>query len=383
MSGQSQLLQLLRQSPAYRASQLSYVDQGVAEVEPFPFLAIVGQPEMKLALLLAVINPEVGGVLLLGPRGTGKTTAVRSLTDLLPDRRRSLCPEGCTEEMLEAGGMAAICNACAEKVGYGEPLTEVERVRIVNLPLNARLEDVVGGIDERLALEKQRVRLERGLLAHADGHILYIDEVNMLEDAIADAILDAAAQGYYAVRRGAQKLTYRSQFLLVGSMNPEEGQLRPQLMDRFGLRVVMRGLVDAEQRYQAYEQAMWYKRDAEGMAGAYAEQILNLAREIEAARARLPRVKITPGARKLGLSLIRALEVASSRAEITLFEAARAHAAADERDTATADDVAAVALLALRFRQSSGIQAFLQAQELEESRVRMLLEKEATLVEEE
>lgn len=382
MSGQSQLLQLLRQSPAYRATQLSYVDQGIAEVEPFPFLAIVGQQEMKLALLLAVINPEVGGVLLLGPRGTGKTTAVRSLTDLLPDRRRSLCPEGCTEEMLESGGMAAICDACAQKVGYGEPLTEVNRVRIVNLPLNARLEDVVGGIDERLALEQQRVRLERGLLAHADGHILYIDEVNMLQDAIADAILDAAAQGYYAVRRGAQKLTYRSRFLLVGSMNPEEGELRPQLMDRFGLRVVMRGLVDAEQRYQAYEQAMWYKRDAEGMAGAYADQILTLAREIEVARARLPQVTITPGARTLGLSLIGALEVASNRAEITLFEAARAHAAADERDKVTPDDVGAVALLALRFRQSSGIQAFLQAQEVEENRVRALVERQAGLAEE-
>lgn len=383
MSGESQLLQLLRQSPAFRASQLSYVDQGVAEVEPFPFLAIVGQQEMKLALLLAVVNPEVGGVLLLGPRGTGKTTAVRSLTDLLPNRRRSLCPEGCTEELLEEGGMDAICKACAQKVGYGEPLTEVDRVRIVNLPLNARLEDVVGGIDERLALEQQRVRLERGLLSHADGHILYIDEVNMLEDAIADAILDAAAQGYYAVRRGAQKLTYRSRFLLVGSMNPEEGYLRPQLMDRFGLRVIVRGLRDTEERYQAYEQAMWYKRDAEGMAGAYSGQTLTLAEEIEAAQTRLPQVTISPAARRLGLALIHALEVASSRAEITLFEAARAHAAADERDTVTVADIGAVALLALRFRQSSGIKAFLEAQEGEEERVRAFLEREAGMGEEE
>src|SRR5690606_32649185 len=160
----SQLLDLLREAPAYQAAHAGYVSQGVADVEPFPFLAIVGQEEMKLALVLAVINPAVGGVLLLGPRGTGKTTAVRSLVDLLPSRVISLCENGCTEAMLEAGGMGAICKECAQKTGYGEPLSREERVGIVNLPLNARLEDVVGGIDERLALEQQRVRLERGLL---------------------------------------------------------------------------------------------------------------------------------------------------------------------------------------------------------------------------
>ena len=184
-------------------------------------------------------------------------------------------------------------------------------------------------------------------------------------------------------RRGAQKLTYRSRFLLVGSMNPEEGDLRPQLMDRFGLRVIVRGLRDTEERYQAYEQAMWYKRDAEGMAGAYSGQTLTLAGEIEAAQTRLPQVTISPAARRLGLALIHALEVASNRAEITLFEAARAHAAADERNTVTAADIGAVALLALRFRQSSGIKAFLEAQEVEEDRVRAFLEKEAAMVEEE
>jgi magnesium chelatase subunit I len=374
MTGQSQLLQLLRQAPTYRASRVAYVDRGVADIEPFPFLAIVGHLEMKLALLLAVINPEVGGVLLLGPRGTGKTTAVRSLTDILPSRRHSLCPEGCTEQMLEEGGMDAICKACAQKVGYGEPLTEVGRVRLVNLPLNARLEDVVGGIDQRLALEQQRVRLERGLLSQADGHILYIDEVNMLDDHIADAILDAAAQGYYSVRRGVQKLTYHSRFLLVGSMNPEEGRLRPQLMDRFGLRVVVRGLRDPELRYRAYEQAMWYKRDPEAMSAAYAEQTLTLAREIEAARQRLEETTIDPEARRLGLDLIQGLEIDSNRAEITLFETARAHAAADERTTATAADVHAVALLALRLRRSNGLDAFLRTQDVEDSRVLAFLQ---------
>lgn len=373
-SKKSRLLDLLRQSPAHQVAQMGYVDQGVADAEPFPFLAIVDQEEMKLALVLAVVNPEVGGVLLLGPRGTAKTTAVRALTDLLPSRRRSLCPEGCTEEMLEEGGMSAICQDCAQKVGYGEPLTAVERVRIVNLPLNARLEDVVGGIDERLALEQRRVRLERGVLAQADGHILYIDEVNMLDSAIANAILDAAAQGHYTVRRGPQRLTYRSRFLLVGSMNPEEGSLRPQLMDRFGLRPVVRGLDDPDARFQAYERAMWYRRDPDGMAAAYADYTLALAAEIEEAQVRLPNVTITGGARELGLALTAGLQIDSNRAEITLFEAARAHAAADERETATAADVRAVAHIALRFRGTGGLDAFFSALQSEDGRLQALLD---------
>jgi len=369
----SQLLDLLREAPAYQAAHAGYVSQGVAEVEPFPFLAIVGQEEMKLALVLAVINPAVGGVLLLGPRGTGKTTAVRSLVDLLPSRVISLCENGCTEAMLEAGGMAAICKACAQKAGYGEPLSREERVRIVNLPLNARLEDVVGGIDERLALEQQRVRLERGLLSQADGHILYIDEVNMLEDQIADAILDAAAQGHYTVRRGPQKLTYSSRFLLVGSMNPEEGHLRPQLMDRFGLRVLVRGLDDPAERFRAYEQAVWYQRDPEGMAAAYAAHTLTLAEEIAVAQGRLPGVRVDEAARDLGLAVIRQAGIHSARAEITLFEAARAYAAADERERVESDDVRAVALLALRLRRSPALDAFLEAQAAEDEQLRAAL----------
>jgi magnesium chelatase subunit I len=369
----SQLLDLLRQAPAYRASHLGYVDQGVADVEPFPFLGIVGQEEMKLALVLAVINPATGGVLLLGPRGTGKTTAVHSLVDLLPSVEVSLCENGCTESKLAEGGMDAICKACAQKVGYGEPLSRLERVRIVNLPLNARLEDVVGGIDERLALEQQRVRLERGLLSQADGHILYIDEVNMLEDHIADAILDAAAQGRYTVRRGPNKLTYRSRFLLIGSMNPEEGSLGPQLMDRFGLRVLVQGLEDPEERFHAYEQAIWYQRDPEGMAGAYAAQTITLAEEIAAARERLASVTVGAAARDLGLGVIRQLGIHSNRAEITLFEAARAYAAADEREEVQPDDVRAVAVLALRLRRSPTLDAFLQAQATEDEQVRAAL----------
>lgn len=365
----SRLLDLLLQSPAHRIIAMPDEDYGLADVEPFPFLAIIGQQEMKLALVLAVINPRVGGVLLIGPRGTAKTTAVRSLTDLLPQVRRSLCVHGCTETMLEEGGMDAICDHCRKKVGYGEPLTVEDRVRIMELPLNSRLEDVVGGINERVALEQQRVRLERGILGHADNHILYIDEVNLLPDVITDAILDAAAQGHYTVRRGPLKLKYRSRFLLIGSMNPEEGRLRPQLMDRFGLRAVVGGLADPGLRYHAYEQAIAYQRDPDAFAGLYAEATLALAAEIQQARQRLPQVKVSDAARELGLKLVQALQIDSNRAEITLFEAARANAAADERDEATPADIQAVAMLALRQRRSPALQQFFSDQQEEDAQM--------------
>lgn len=365
----SRLLDILLSAPSQKIRQLPDADLGQAEIEPFPFLAVVGQQEMKLALVLTIINPRVGGVLLIGPRGTAKTTAVRALPDLLPTVRRSLCAHGCTEDLLEQGGMDAICKDCAHKVGYGEPLTTEERVRIIELPLNARLEDVVGGINERVAMEQQRVRLERGILGYADNNILYIDEVNLLDDVIADAILDAAAQGHYTVRRGPQRMQYRARIILIGSMNPEEGELRPQLMDRFGLRALARGLDDADLRYQAYQNAMQYHQHPLRFAGMYAEATLALAEEIQQACHRLPGVEIGGAARTLGLQIIEQLHIDSNRAEITLFEAARAHAAADERDCVEPADILAVAKLSLRQRQNVQTRSFLQAQAEEDGMI--------------
>ena len=335
---QSKLLEILRHSPAAKITALPDADFGRSEAEPFPFLAIVGQLEMKLALMLSLINPEVGGVLLIGPRGTAKTTAVRSLTDLLPTVKHSLCVHGCTEEMVEQLGMDGVCQDCATKFGHGDSLTAVDKVRIFELPLNARL--------------------ERGLLGHADRHILYIYEVNLLDDAITDAILDAAAQGHYTVRRGPLKMTYNARLMLIGSMNPEEGRLRPQLMDRFGLRAVVRGLNEPDLRYQAYERAMAYKRQPELFAASFAEGTLALADEIQQARDRLPSVTVSDAARELGLALVKQLAIDSNRAEMTLFEAARAYAAADERSETVSEDVQAVALLALRQRQSPHLAKF-------------------------
>ncbi len=343
-------------------------DTGIAEVLPFPFLALVGQREMKLTLLLALINPTIGGVLLIGPRGTGKTTAVRSLVDLLPEVPRSTCRYGCLPEDVEEGGMDAVCPDCAQKYAMGEPLAVMDRVRLVELPLNARLEDVLGGVDER-ASAQNRLRLRRGILNQADRNLLYVDEINLLPDEVVDAVLDAAAQGRYTVRRGPLSATYRSRFVLIGSMNPEEGHLRPQILDRFGLRGLVRGLSDQDERLEAYRRVQAYLTNPRKTVSQYAEASLLAAEEVQGARELLPQVEIEDAVAHLGLSLIERLKIDSLRAEITLFESARAHAAADGRPKVIPEDIEAVAPLALRLRRSKFLSEYFADQETEEAEI--------------
>jgi magnesium chelatase subunit I len=343
-------------------------DAGIADVTPFPFLALVGQMEMKLALALALINPGVGGVLLIGPRGTGKTTAVRSLIDLLPQVSRSMCYYGCMPEDVEGGGVDAICPDCARKFGEGKPLAAMDKVRLVELPLNARLEDVIGGLDERAVIH-DRLRLKRGLLSQADKNLLYVDEVNLLADEMVDAILDAAAQGSYTVRRGPISATFRSRFVLIGSMNPEEGHLRPQILDRFGLRVVVKGLKDRSERLEAYRRVQAYQSNPRTTVTQYALETDQMAQEIQAARNLLPQVSLPDHIARLGLELIEQLKIDSLRAEITLFEAGRAHAAADGRDQVTGEDLHQVAPMALRLRRSEFMVEYLNQQNVEDGEI--------------
>jgi len=370
----SQLLTILQQNnPARKVLAARPPDRGRADLPPFPLLALVQQAEMKVALILALINPAIGGVLLIGPRGTGKTTAVRSLIDLLPTVQRSTCPYGCEPDALTALGLDGVCASCAEKLGRGEAITAPDRMRLVELPLNARLDDVIGGVNERIATEQGRVVVERGLLAQADQNVLYIDEVNLLDQTIMDAILDAAAQGQYTVRRGPLAATYRARLILVGSMNPEEGALRPQIHDRFGLRVVVRALTAPRDRAEVYRRAQAYRANPYALAADWSAETQSAAQEIAEARARLPQVTLPPAVEKLGLSWIKRLKIDSHRTEIVLFEAARAHAAADSRLKVTTRDLKAVAPLALRQRRSPFMAEYFARQTAEDRQIQQLV----------
>lgn len=304
------------------------------EILPFPLLALVGQSELKIALILTLINPQIGGVLLIGPYGVGKTTAVRGLHDVLP--------------LVEY----------EEQDEQGNTRIAQHPMRLIELPLNARLEDVVGGINERVSLEQQRVLLEPGILALAHGNLLYVDEINLLDEHLVDAILDAAAQGRTLVRRGAMIRLYPSRFVLIGSMNPEEGLLRPQIMDRFGLRVWVAPLDETEQRLEVYRRAQRFRDDPTLLRRAYAEPTATLREEVAIAREILPHVVVPPHVEAFAMAIIQELKIPSHRAEIALLESARARAAADFRSVVTSEDVEHMAVLALRQRRSLALEAY-------------------------
>ncbi len=315
------------------------------DVYPFPLLAIVGQPELKTALVLTLINPQIGGVLLSGPYGVGKTTAVRALQDILPVVEY--------EEEDEQGGMRTV----------------QRQMRLIELPLNARIEDVVGGINERVALEQHRVLLEEGILARAHRNLLYVDEINLLQPHVVDAILDASAQGRTLVRRGPMSRLFATQFVLVGSMNPEEGTLRPQITDRFGLRVWVAPLAEAPQRLEIYRRAQSFRNDPAAFRAAYAEQTAALREEVATARAILPHVVVAHQVESLALAIIQELKIPSHRAEIALLEAARARAAADFRGEVQPEDVLRMAPLALRQRRSTTIEAYAERMQQEHTAI--------------
>lgn len=369
----SSLLRILNDYSYKHITDIPEPDLGLAEHRPFPFLAIVGQVEMRTALLLAVINPAIGGVLLIGPRGTGKTTTVRSITGILPHSEVSNCEEGILPEDLEIlseEDAKHLYPDCYDKWKRGEAISNYEPVRLVELPLNARIEDVVGGQNERAAVHRNIVRVERGILSRADNNILYVDEVNLLNDQIIDVILDAAAQGSYTVRRGVIAGTFRSRFVLVGSMNPEEGRLRPQILDRFGLRINVRGLMRPEDRAEIYKRVRAYRRNPSRFIREWELETAKTQEDIIVARELLKETDITDEAFRAGLELVERLEIDSHRAEYTMFEAARAYVAADNRTKVRIDDIRAVAPMALRQRNSEFMSEFFDNQEKEDSHIR-------------
>ncbi len=349
-------------------------DSGLAEPLFFPFLAIVGQFEMKLALILTIINPNIGGVLLIGPRGTAKTTSVRGLIDILPFVENSTCPYGCLPEDIETNGHDAICPDCAQKIEQNIPLSDISKVRIIELPLNSTLDSVIGILDMDHSIGSGK-HLKRGILSLADKNILYIDEVNLLPDKIINSILDASAMGKYSIRKGSDSATFRSRFTLIGSMNPEEGNLRPQIMDRFGLRVVTSGLDKDTDRLAAYSRASQYLNNPYEFIKIYQEENALARHEIERAKKFVWKVKLDPKIANIGIELIKDLNIHSLRAELTLFEAAKALAASENREYITEEDIITIAPMALRLRRSAYISEFIEKNNAENLEINTSLGK--------
>lgn len=312
----------------------------------FPFSAIVGQDEMKLAILIAAVDPGVGGVLVLGDRGTGKSTAVRALAGLLP---RMPAVQGCVYGC-DPAAAAACCASCSAVKARGKPRTRLIPVPVVDLPLGATEDRVVGALDLERALAQGIKAFEPGLLARAHRGFLYIDEVNLLEDHLVDLLIDVAASGENVVEREGLSVRHPARFVLVGSGNPEEGELRPQLLDRFGLSVEVKTPDDLATRVQVIKRRDAYDRDPQAFAAQWSREEARLRRSLVAARGRLAEVDVPDAALERAAALCLALGTDGLRGELTLIRAARALAAL-EADPEVADaHLRRVAPPALRHR---------------------------------
>jgi Mg-chelatase subunit ChlI len=329
----------------------------------FPFTAIVEQERLKRALLLNAVNPAVGGVLIVGPAGTGKSTAVRGLAELLPEIEVVAdCPYSCSP--------IDPCPACRER--EGELPVSRRRRRIVDLPLNATEDRVAGTVDIARVLREGERALEPGLLAEANRGILYVDEINLLDDHLTDILLDAAALGVNVVEREGVSIAHPARFLLVGTMNEEEGELRPQIADRIGLEVEVEAVVDPESRGEIVRRREAFTSDPDGLTEAFAEEQAELAEELAVAERLLPHVRVPDHLyAAVGRVTVKA-GVTSHRADVTIVECAKAGAALSGRDEVSPDDVVDAASLALGHRLP--IDPFAPPPSLEPQLVRRLLD---------
>ncbi len=313
----------------------------------FPFTAIVGQEKMKRALILNAINPQIGGVLIRGERGTAKSTAARALAALLPEIRVVAdCRFSCDPDHPET-----FCDECKARVAAGETLpVTTRRIRFVDLPVSATEDRVVGTLDLERAIQKGERHFEPGVLAAANRGLLYVDEVNLLDDHVVDLLLDSAAMGINVVEREGISFSHPARFILVGTMNPEEGELRPQLLDRFALCVEITGIRDPHDRVLIMERYVEYEADPAGFYQKWLPQEQRLSREIDEARRRLPLVTYTDDDLYTIASLTSSFQVDGHRADIVILKTAIANAAFEGRLSVTEQDIARAAELALPHR---------------------------------
>ena len=318
-----------------------------AYLHPYPFSAIVGQDDLKLALLVNAVSPEVGGVLVRGEKGTAKSTAVRALASLLPSIRViSGCPFSCDPEVPNPE-----CPAGPHPL---DASAETRPVRLVELPVGASTDRLAGTLDIEKALSEGRKAFEPGLLAAAHRGILYVDEVNLLSDHLVDLLLDVAAMGVNHVEREGVSVRHPSRFMLVGTMNPEEGELRPQLLDRFGITVEVAGSPDPADRVEVVRRRLRYETAPQEFSGEWSNVDAKLAASVESARLRLPGVSVDEDILFRISTLCAELGVDGLRGDLVTAKTARTLAAWDARNEVVLDDVKRAALLALSHRRRRG-----------------------------
>jgi magnesium chelatase subunit I len=335
-------------SPARKGAK----EKGDTQVEAsyvYPFTAIVGQEEMKLSLLLNVIDPRISGVMIMGHRGTGKSTIVRALADLLPRIKIiNNCMYSCDPDTTKRGGL---CRDCRDKLARGQKLTgHIAPVPVVDLPLGATEDRVCGTIDIEKALSQGVKAFEPGLLARANRGFLYIDEVNLLEDHLVDVLLDVAAGGVNVVEREGISVRHPARFVLVGSGNPEEGDLRPQLLDRFGLHARIVTILDLEQRVEIVKRRHTFEMNPAEFMAEYDPQQEALRRKIKEAQRLLPKVELPHEILIKIAELCLALNIDGHRGELTIARTATALAAFNHKKAVTVEDVRQIATLSLRHR---------------------------------
>ena len=312
----------------------------------YPFSAIVGQTEMKLALLVAAVDPTIGGVLVFGDRGTGKSTAVRSLAALLPHMKVVAdCRYGCDPD-----AAVGLCPECQARKAKGPLKSRLVDVPVVDLPLGATEDRVIGALDLERALAHGEKTFEPGLLARSHRGFLYVDEVNLLEDHLVDVLLDVAASGENVVEREGLSVRHPAKFVLVGSGNPEEGELRPQLLDRFGLSVEVKTPTDLAARIEVVRRRDAFERDRDAFMASWEKQESAVRRQIVGGRRRLPDMKVPDATVERAAQLCMALGTDGLRGELTLIRAARALAALESAKSVDATHLRRIAAPALHHR---------------------------------
>lgn len=313
----------------------------------FPFTAIVGQDKMKRALILNAISPQIGGVLIRGERGTAKSTAARALASLLPEIDVvDGCPFNCDPDSLET-----LCDNCRAMLEAEKTLPRTKRrTQFVDLPVSATEDRVVGTLDIEQAIKKGERHFEPGVLAAANRGLLYVDEVNLLDDHVVDLLLDSAAMGVNVVEREGISFTHPARFILVGTMNPEEGELRPQLLDRFALCVEIKTILDPKQRVEIVRRRIAYEQDPTAFYKAWQVQEEALSQRIARAQRLLPQVLYTEDDLFAIAALTTEFEVDGHRADIVILKSALAHAAFEGRQAINEADILLAAELALPHR---------------------------------